>query len=385
MKRIYLDHNAAVPPVSAALAALREVADTAWGNPASAHQEGQAARANIEKAREQVAAMVGVTPGCIFFTSGGTEAAHAALHGVARREDCRRIVISSLEHPAVRGAAAGLASAERDVVVVPARPDGTIDPHQFLDACRQEGTVAAMILAHNETGILQPVDLIAEELGARNIPFIVDSIQAPGRIPGFLPAGSHVIGLLASQKIGGMPGAGAVIASPDQRLVPFMSGGEEERRRRGGTPPVALIAAMGAAAQSLSDEDDSSWETVGRLRDRFETGLLSRSHQVRSLGSEQERLINTCTFLAGPIHGEDLVAALDLQGVAVSSGSACSTGSSRPSASLIAMGYSPVEARSMLRVSLGLTTTEADIDQALTQVVESLARLQERAPAGVIG
>jgi cysteine desulfurase len=385
MKRVYLDHNAASQPVSAAIKALHAVAASGWANPASAHREGQRARAHLEQAREQVAALAGVPSTSIFFTSGGTEAAHAALHGAALAGDCRRVVISALEHPALRAAAASLTGARRELVVVPPGVDGVVDAERFLAACDEQGTVAALILAHNETGILQPVSEIASALRQRDIPFIVDTVQAPGRLPDFMPDGAHVIGMLSAQKMGGLPGAGAVIVPADRPLVPFLAGGEQERRRRGGTPAVALIAAMGAAAESLACAAPESWYNVARLRDRFEEGLLAGSHEVEVLGRQQERLPNTCTFLAHGVIGEDMVAALDLDGVAVSSGSACSTGSSTPSDSLLAMGYSPAQARSMVRVSLGLETVQEEIDQALASTLQSLSRLQRHAAAGAGG
>jgi len=385
MQRIYLDHNAATPPVPEAVAALRSVATAGWGNPSSAHREGQAARAHLEQAREQVAGLVGVSPSAIFFTSGGTEAAHAALQGAARVDTCRKVVISALEHSSVQAAVAGLDGLGREVVVVPPEAHGVVDAGRFLAACEEPGTVAALILAHNETGILQPVAAIAHQLEQRDLPFIVDSIQAPGRLAGFLPPGRNVIGLLSSQKMGGLPGAGAVIAAADLPLVPVLAGGEQEKRRRGGTQAVALIAAMGAAAQALAGVQRTSWQQIGRLRDRFEDGLLAGGVDVQVLGRQQDRLPNTCTFLAPDVHGEDLVAALDLDGVAVSSGSACSTGSSRPSASLLAMGYSTSQARSMIRVSLGLANTQGEIDQALDLTLKALIRLRDHAVAGSAG
>jgi cysteine desulfurase len=385
MKRIYLDHNASTPPVSGAVAALHAVAAAGWGNPSSAHGEGQAARSHLELAREQVASLVGVPAASIFFTSGGTEAAYAALHGAALAAECSKVVISALEHSSVLAAAAALAGPEREVVVVPPDADGVVDAQRFLGACDGPETVAALIMAHNETGILQPVDRIAHELQQRDIPFIVDTVQAPGRLTDFLPAGRHIIGLLSAQKMGGLPGAGAVIVAADRALVPVLAGGEQEKRRRGGTPAVALIAAMGAAAEALAGGHASSWHEIARLRDRFEQGLLDGNGDVRILGRQQDRLPNTCAFLAPGVRGEDLVAALDLEGVAVSSGSACSTGSASPSASLMAMGYSRAEARSMLRVSLGLENTQEEIDQALSVTLKTLMRLQDHAAAGATG
>lgn len=386
MPRIYLDHNATCPPVAAARKALKEAAGAGWANPASAHEEGRQARAALERARDQVAALVGTGPECIFFTSGGTEAAHAAIQGVGLGSAGRRVVYSGLEHACVHAAVAALGRAGMELVEVAPQPTGVMDAHRFIEACRPAGTaLAVLIQAHNELGTVQPVPAVAAALAELDVPLVVDAVQAPGRLPAFMPAGAHTLTLLSAHKLGGFPGAGAVVANPDLPLMPFMAGGEQERRRRGGTPALPLVAAMGAAAQALHREGPEAWRRVDTLRRKFEEGLTSLDEDVRILGRDVPRLPNTSAFMVDGVRGEDIVAALDLAGIAVSSGSACSTGSTRPSTSLLAMGFDDEAARSLVRVSMGPATKADDIDVTLDTMRTVLARLRRHAVAPQAG
>lgn len=382
MQRIYLDHNATCPPVAAARAALLQAAGAGWANPASAHEEGRQARAVLERARSQVAALVDTGPEHIFFTSGGTEAAHAAIQGVGLGSTGRRIVYSGLEHASVRGAVAALGRAGMELVEVAPEPTGVMDATKFIDACRPAGTaLAVLIQAHNELGTVQPVSAVAAALGDLKVPLVVDAVQAPGRMAAFMPGGAQTLTLLSAHKLGGFPGAGAVVADPELPLLPFMAGGEQERRRRGGTPALPLVAAMGAAAQVLHEEGAGPWRGVGLLCRRFEEGLMSLSEHVRILGRDVPRIPNTSAFMVDGVRGEDIVAALDLAGIAVSSGSACSTGSTRPSTSLLAMGFDEEAARSLVRVSMGPATTADEIERALDTMGTVLKRMRRHAVA----
>ncbi len=377
MRRIYLDHNATSPPVAQARAILQQVLAGGWANPASAHLEGRQARQFLDAAREQVARLVGVPESSIFFTSGGTEAAHAALQGAALAGTGTQVVFSGLEHAAVRAAVVALEEHGFRAVEVAPGGEGVVDARTFISACLTgETAVAALILAHNETGLVQPVDEVAGALAGHGIPLVVDAVQAPGRLHPILPAGGHILGLLSAHKIGGMPGAGAVVAAAGRPLVPFLGGGEQERRRRGGTPPLALIAAMGAAAAHLADSGPEPWKRTGALRNEFEERLLNQVDGVEILGRGRSRLPNTCAFLVEGVLGEDVVAALDMDGVAASSGSACSTGSARPSESLLAMGYDQDRARGLVRLSLGSETTGDEMDHAREILVAVLQRLR---------
>jgi cysteine desulfurase len=381
MRRIYLDHNATGPPTAAALEAFQRAARTGWGNPASTHGEGREAGAMLEAARRQVAELASAPPAAVFFTSGGTESAHAALQGVARAAGTGRIVVSGIEHASVRAAAAALEPLGYEVTAVPPERNGRVDAGRFLDACAAGTVAAALMVAHNEFGTLQPVDSVAKELQERGVPLVTDAVQAPGRLSSSMPKGDHVVGFFSAHKIGGLAGAGAVVAAADRRLFPVLGGGEQERGRRSGTPPVSLAAAMGAAAAELMDAGQSARERMARLRARFESGLLAGAEDVTVIGADVPRLPNTSGFLVQGIRGEDLVAALDLAGVAVSFGSACSTGSSRPSASLLALGLAPESARGFVRISLGPATAEEEIDTALGLTLEAVARLRRHVVA----
>jgi cysteine desulfurase len=301
---------------------------------------------------------------------------------VARAAGPGRIVISGLEHPSVTAAAKALEPEGYEVVSVPPDPDGVVDAGRFLADCTPGTVVAALMVAHNEFGTLQPVEEVAEGLAAARVPLVADAVQAPGRLPRPLPPGEHVLGVFSSHKIGGLAGAGAVSAAPGLRMAPVVGGGEQERGRRGGTPPLSLVAAMGAAAEEAAVEGRAIWEEVARLRDLFEEGLCSGASGITVIGKTRLRLPNTCGFLVHGVRGEDLVVALDLAGVGVAAGSACSTGSTRPSASVMALGVELAAARSFARVSLGPGQTEEEIETALEIILAAVERLRRHSGAG---
>jgi cysteine desulfurase len=383
MQRIYLDHNATSPPRALALKAAWRAGRASWANPASPHGEGRVSRAVLEEARRRVARLAGVDGRAVFFTSGGTEAAHAALQGVARAAGPGRVVISEIEHPSIIAAARALEREGYRVVAVPPGPDGVVDAERFLSACAPGTVAAALMVAHNEFGTLQPVDQVASGLGKAGVPLIADAVQAAGRLPRPLPAGEHVLGIFSAHKIGGLAGAGAVSAAPDLRLVPVLGGGEQERGRRSGSPPLSLVAAMGAAAAEVAGEGREVWQAVARLRDRFEAGLRARARGITVIGQARPRLPNTCGFLADGIRGGDLVAALDLAGIAVAAGSACSTGSTRAPAAVMALGLDHETARCFARVSLGRTTTEEEVETALERILVAMEKLRRHAGPNV--
>jgi len=384
MRRVYHDCNATLPPRPAALEAARRVMTESWGNPASPHGEGRRAREILEGARREVAALVGVGPGDVVFTSGGTEAARLALAGVVHgaSEGVRRgrVVISGIEHAAVAGAAADLGAEGYEIVVVPPDADGVIEATRFLEACPGGATLAAaLIVAQNEIGTLQPVAEIAAALTERGVPLIADAVQAIGRRPRGARVAERLVLLLSAHKLGGLAGAGAFVLPRD---VPFAapSGGSQEQGRRPGTPGLALVAALGAAARAGPDTDAE----IGRqekLRDQLETGLLGRCAASRIVGRGRDRLPNTTAAVFGGLRGEDLVAALDLEGVAVSTGSACVSGAARPSAVLLALGYDRDTARALVRFSLGPATEVGEIETAVAATEAAVARLR-RAQAG---
>ncbi|MFQ5767403.1 MAG: cysteine desulfurase family protein, partial [Acidobacteriota bacterium] len=291
----------------------------------------------------------------------------------------RRVVLSGLEHACMRGAAVVLERQGFNIVTVPPEGDGVVDADRFLAACRPDTAVAALLVAHNEIGTLQPVERVAAELSLREILLVADGVQAAGRLATTQPSGDMVLGLLSAHKFGGVAGAGAAIMSPQLDLPPVLPGGAQEHGRRGGTPGVGVLAAMGAAAACAPI---ASPRSHAALRDRFESLLLEGAAGITILGRNRDRLPNTSGFLAEKIKGEDLVAALDLMGVAVSTGSACSTGAATPSSSLLAMGLDRETARGLVRVSVGPENTMDEMETAAEAVVQAINRL--RCHAGLV-
>lgn len=352
MRPAYLDHNAGSPPRPQAVEAACRAMEGA-GNPSSPHAAGRAARRAIETARETVAQLVGAQPEAVIFTSGGTEANALALCGSGRP----RLLVSAIEH-------ASIAFARDDAEIIPVDADGILDLEaldRLLGADRRPALVSVMA-ANNETGILQPVSDIAHIAHRHGALFHCDAAQAAGRLPLSLAAQGADLFSLSAHKLGGLAGTGAlVLADPDLPLAPFLLGGGQERRRRGGTENLAGIAAFGTAAIAALDELNGNVISVMRdMRDRIEAEILSRVPGVRIIGAASPRLANTsCLALAG-LRGHIQVMALDLGGVMVGSGAACSSGAVAASRVLKAMGLADTLAGSAIRVSLGWDSRPED-------------------------
>ena len=351
--RIYLDWNATAPLHPAARAAMLSAMD-AVGNPSSVHAEGRAARAIVERARAQVAALAGCTPDRVIFTSGATEA--AALTACAGRE-----AGSALEHDCLWARLDGavpLAVTGHGAVAVPAAFDGSVQ--------------VCCLAAQNETGVIQPVAemaVAARDAGAR---LVCDAVQAAGRIP--LPPADCLI--LSAHKLGGPKGVGALVARGD---LPSRPGGGQEMGRRPGTENVAGIAGFGAAAEAaLRNLESGVWRAVAARRDRLEARLAESAPDTMFVGSAAPRLPNTSCFAVPGWRGETQVMQLDLAGIAVSAGSACSSGKVRESRALAAMGLGPLAACA-IRVSLGPDTTDDEIDRFCTVWTGLYAKRRPRA------
>jgi cysteine desulfurase len=366
--RIYLDWNATAPLRPQARAAALAALDSS-GNPSSVHAEGRAARRLIEEAREKVAALVAAEPRNVVFTSGGTEANMLALTPASGPDGKApdRLLISALEHPSVL---AGGRFAAAAVQRVPATGDGRIDLAALADALAAlEGSRAlvSLMLANNETGVVQPVSEAARLTHEAGGVLHVDAVQAAGRIPCDINAIGADLLTLSGHKIGALKGVGAVVRR--DAAVPFpaplIRGGGQERGARAGTENVAGIAAFGAAAAAALVDLGAEAGDMRALRDRFEAGLRSASPDIVVFGAGAERLPNTTLFALNSMKAETAVIAFDLEGVAVSSGAACSSGKVQPSHVLAAMGVPPELARAAVRVSLGPTTTQSEIDRTI--------------------
>ena len=366
--RIYLDWNATAPLRPQARAAALTALDSS-GNPSSVHAEGRAARRLIEEAREKVAALVAAEPRNVVFTSGGTEANMLALTPASGPDGKApdRLLISALEHPSVL---AGGRFAAAAVQRVPATGDGRIDLAALADALAAlEGrrALVSLMLANNETGVVQPVSEAARLTHEAGGVLHVDAVQAAGRIPCDINAIGADLLTLSGHKIGAPKGVGAVVRR-DAGVpfpAPLIKGGGQERGARAGTENVAGIAAFGAAATAALMDLSAEAGNMRALRDRLEAGLRSASPDIVVFGAGAERLPNTTLFALNGMKAETAVIAFDLEGVAVSSGAACSSGKVQPSHVLAAMGVPPELARAAVRVSLGPTTTQSEIDRTI--------------------
>jgi len=361
-ERIYLDWNASAPlrheARAAALAALEVT-----GNPSSVHVEGRAARRLIEQARDQVAALVGADPRNVVFTSGGTEANVLALvpaiDGTARD----KLLISAIEHPSVlAGGRFPAAAVER--VAVTAGGEIDVAALERRMAALQGRALVSLMLANNETGVVQPISQAARVVHAAGGLLHVDAVQAVGRISCDIKVLGADLLTLSGHKIGAPKGVGALITRTAlSRLDPLIKGGGQERNVRAGTENVAAIAGFGAAAAAARDGLAAERARMAALRDRLEAGLKAASPEVVIFGAAADRLPNTTLFAVPGMKAETAVIAFDLEGVAVSSGAACSSGKVQPSHVLSAMGVPPQLARAAVRVSLGPSTTESEIER----------------------
>jgi len=376
-QRVYLDHNATSPLRPEARRALLQVLESGAANASSLHAEGRLARAALERAREQVAALVGVAPDRVVFTSGGTEAIATAIRGVSETapDSRRRILVSAVEHSAVLEAASAVGRLGFRVERVGCGPDGRVPAEAFAERLDEDVALVALQWANNETGVLQPIEEVAECCRSWGAMFFVDAVQAAGKVALFPRRFEPDLVAVSGHKIGGPQGTGALVLREGLVLAPLVPGGAQERRRRGGTEAVASLAGFGAAAEAALAQLEAEAGRLARLRERLERGVRALAPEVRIHGEAAPRLPNTVNFSVPGIEGETLAVALDLEGFAVSTGSACSSGSVRPSHVLAAMGASEDEARGAVRISLGWCTVEEDVDRFLV----ALGRILERA------
>jgi cysteine desulfurase len=368
-ERAYLDWNATAPLRPQARAAFEE-AFALSGNPSSVHAEGRAARRLVEQAREEVAALVGAQPGNVFFTSGGTEANMLALtpaiETASEKRPRDRLLMSAIEHVSVRAGGHFARGAVDDVGVTQV---GRLDLASLAEAVgKASRPLVSLMLANNETGVVQPVAEAAAIVRAGGGLLHVDAVQGPGRMACDISALGADLLTLSAHKIGGPKGIGALVrASEDIHFPePLIRGGGQERGMRAGTENVAGIAAFGAAAAVARRQCAAEAAHMRRLRDVLEAGLKAISPGAVIFGETAERLPNTTLFAIEGMKAETAVIAFDLEGIAVSSGAACSSGKVQPSHVLAAMGVSPALTRGAVRVSLGWSTEAADVEGFLS-------------------
>jgi cysteine desulfurase len=378
--RIYLDHNATTPVrgevAEAMLGALREY----FGNPSSTHAEGSAARAQVERARGQVAALLGVEPADVLLTGGATEANNTVLGPVlaARRgTGAGHLVTSTIEHPSVDEPVAALEAAGWRVTRVGVGRDGRVDAGDVAGAIGPDTELVSIIWANNETGVVQPIEAIAAEARSRGVLVHADATQAVGKIPVDLSRVPLDLLSLSAHKLNGPKGVGALVVRGGLPFEPLLRGGPQEGRRRGGTENVAGIVGLGVACELAARELSERALATARLRDRLWEGIRAKVPNVRRNGSAEHVLPNTLNVEFEDTAGDVLLQALDLAGVAVSAGAACASGSIEPSHVLAAMGLSPTSARGSLRMSVGHGNDEAQIDRVLTLLTDLVVRVRD--------
>jgi cysteine desulfurase len=375
MERVYLDHNATTPLHPRVLEAMLPVMREGFGNPSSLHWFGQQARAAIDEARGRVAALVGATPGEIVFTASGTEADNAALRGAAlvAREPRRKVLYAAFEHHAVVNTAKALAEEGLPVEAVRVGADGRVDLGDLEARLGGDDTaLVAVMHSNNETGVVQPVEEVARLAHAKGALVHCDAVQAAGKIPvDVARLGADTLALSA-HKIYGPKGTGALWVKRGTRLKAMVRGGSQERNRRAGTENVAGIVGFGVAAALAAESLASEAPRLGALRDALEGKLLAIPGARRN--GEGARVPNTANVSFDGIEAESLLMALDLMGIAVSTGAACAAGAVEPSHVLRAMGLPPERVQGSLRFSLGRSSTAEQIDRAAAAVVEAVER-----------
>ena len=379
MRRIYFDNNATTPLLPEVLEAMRPYFLEKFGNASSIHQQGQQARAAIENARERVAELLNCRAAEIVFTSGGTEGDNLALFGMASAGD--HVIISSIEHHAVLNSCQRLQDMGCTVTYVPVDSRCVVDPDDVRRALRPETKLISVMMANNETGVLQPLAEIGAIAREADVYFHTDAVQAAGKVPVDVKQIGCDLLTISAHKIHGPQGAGALFVGKGTLLQPLLYGGRHERSRRAGTENLAGIVGLGKAAEiARLGFTDGSVSKLAELRDRMERTIVEKVELVAVNGAGAPRVPNTTNISFDCIEGEAMVIALDLKGLAVSTGAACSSGAIEPSHVLTAMGLPADRARGSIRFSLGKQNTAEDVEFALTLVPEVVARLREISP-----
>jgi cysteine desulfurase len=386
--RIYLDHNATTPPSDAVVQRMTATLRDEFGNPSSVHHFGQRAKSIIDEARSAVAGLIGADPGDVVFTGGGTEGDNLAIRGIAEALEPtgrKHLIASAIEHEAVLNTLKALARRGWKTTLLSVDETGIVSPDTLRSAMTDDTALVSVMHANNEIGTVQPIPELAAIARERRALFHTDAVQSAGKIP--LDVKTLGVDLLSisAHKFYGPKGVGALWIRRGVRLQPPLTGGKQERSRRAGTENVAGIAGMGVAAREAIAKMDSEAARLAALRNRLEDGILRRVTGTALNGVRSPRVPNTTNISFDRTEAESLLIALDLEGVAVSTGSACSSGTLEPSHVLKAMGFPPHRTQNSLRFSLGAANTEAEIDRViavLPGIVEKLRNLT-RAPARV--
>jgi cysteine desulfurase len=386
-RRVYLDHSASTPVDARVLAAMLPYLSSSFGNPSSVHLFGQEARAAVDRARREVASLIGAHANEIVFVSGGTEANNLAIRGLCETHTSGKghIITSNIEHPSVRGCCDALEQQGWEVTRLAVNEDGILRVEDVRAALQSNTVLISVMLANNEIGTIQQVAEIGELVRAvrtenPHLRFHTDAVQAAGRLSLDVAALGCDLLSLSAHKLYAPQGVGAAYVRRGVRLAPQNIGGHQERERRAGTEGVANIVAFGAAAKLAREELDQRSEHTKRLRDRFEAAVSERLPDLIFNGDRERRLDHISNISFRFIEGEGLLISLDLQGIAVSTGSACSSGTLEPSPVIRALGRNDELARSAIRFSFGKDNTDEDVDYLLEVLPRVVERLRSMSP-----
>ena len=385
--RVYFDYNATTPVTPAVTEAVLAMTSDCFGNPSSVHHFGQRAKAALDDARSAVAALIHADAAEVVFTAGGTEADNFAIRGAVEALPAngrRHLIASSIEHEAVLNTLKALARRGWQTTLVPVDASGVIDPERLKSLVTAETALVSIMHANNEIGTIQPIVELAAVAHEQGALMHTDAVQSVGKIPVDVRALGVDLLSLSAHKFNGPKGAGALWIKRGTRMQPILTGGRHERSRRAGTENVPAIAGMGVAARLAAAKLHDEADRVARLRDRLEQGILSAVPGTAVNGAPARRVPNTTNVSFDRVEAESLLIALDLEGIAVSTGSACSSGTLEPSHVLKAMGCSPHRTQNSLRFSLGLFSTEEEVDRViavLPAIVEKLRSLTRRGTA----
>ena len=362
----YLDNNATTRVAPEVMTAMMPFLDKFWGNASSAYSFGNQVARHVETAREQVAAMINADPRDIVFTSCGTESTNAAINSALISQPRKRhIITTAVEHSATLNFCKTMASRGYSVTFLPVEPDGSLDLHLLAKSIRADTAIVSVMWANNETGVLFPVDEIAAICRSQDVLFHTDAVQVPGKLPIDVRAMKPAFLSLSAHKLHAPKGIGLLYVHKHSKFTPYMIGGQQERGRRGGTENVPYIIGFGRAAELAMESLDDENVRVRKLRDRLEDGLLAAIPNTVRNGSREPRLPNTANLSFSGVESEAVLLMLDRLNICASGGSACTTGSMKPSHVLTAMGLKPKLAQSAVRLSLGIYNSDADVDYTL--------------------
>jgi len=387
MRRVYFDNNATSPVDAAVLEAMLPYLTSEFGNASSIHSYGQKSRGAVEKARAQVAALLGAKAGEVFFTSGGTESDNLLIFGLVKAAAApasggkKHVITSTIEHSAVKNTCEALEKEGCDVTYVGVGGDGLINPEDVRKALRPETVLITIMHANNEVGTVQPMEEIGRIAAEADVFFHSDAVQAAAKVPIDVEKFQLDALAISGHKINAPKGVGAGYVRGGTLLEPFMFGGHHERDRRPGTENVPGIVALGKAAELAKQRlDAGELEHLAALRNHLENEIVKRVPLARINGHREKRTPNTSNITFHHVEGEALVIALDLKGLACSTGAACSSGAVAPSRVLTAIGLPAAEARATLRISLGHASTEEDVDYALSVIPAAVEHLRDLSP-----